>query len=341
MSIGVLRALPILREMDKAGVSNWKASGWISLGLMVFHLLLFVAGYITAPDQLPEGATPGEVLWLYVILGLSTCFHLSFTYALVRFLQSRTEAQLAFVEEVEKYRSSVEIPTIVLISFPLAICFGFILAIEIFVGGYVIEWSGLLISGFLLIVFPLNLIAGSFNILSVYSSIRYSYRVASDVPVNLYRLSSYGCLAEPIVFLVGAFSIILSFLGTLFLLVSDTSSIKPALELMLVLIAMIATPLLIAAVTPILVLQRRIEKNIQTSRMEVVNLLEGDGKSIADKTGTLSADSEAGLLARLGYIDSLSSWPVGSQLKRFVLFVLLPPFTWAMAAMLEFLMFSG
>ena len=158
----------------------------------------------------------------------------------------------AFIDDIEKYRLTACIPARIVVAVPVSLCIVVILAMDLLMpGGYPLEWYGFLLSGLFLIIFPINLLAGSILIISAFSSIRYAAHVAKEAPINIYRLPSYGCVAEPGAILFGAFSIILSVLGSMFLLISGASDLKQGLELMLVIIVFFVPPFLLGALVPV------------------------------------------------------------------------------------------
>ncbi len=270
---------------------------------------------------------------------MASSFSLWFTYVIGRYLQSRTETQLEFIEDIKRYRTSAKHSTRLMTVLPIVTCVSVLFIMERVLGDYPFGWFGILVSGLFMLIFPLNLIFSGFLLASTYSSIRYIWHVASEVPIHLFRLASYACIAEPVMLVLGAFSVILSILGAMFMLVGEASGLRQGLELMLSLVVAIGLPFSFAVVAPVLILQRRIENVIQARRLEVVKLLEAE--SLGSSNESSPRVTETALLARLSHLDSMSTWPVGSQLKRFALFIILPPFTWVMAATLENLMFAG
>ena len=93
---------------------------------------------------------------------------------------------------------------------------------------------------------------------------------------------------------------------------------------------------------PVIVLRNRVRRQRENELIVIYEALT-NGEPVVEFEGQLSQQleptSKSDLLIQQMYVESRWDWPVGMHVQRVVLFGLLPPFTWVMAAFVENVIF--
>ena len=154
--------------------------------------------------------------------------------------------------------------------------------------------------------------------------------LARTLPTPVLPMPDYTPVAEPFmrltlasIFVVAAFPVLD--------VVIDSPEADFLVDVVAAGAAVLGVPLTLAFLRPILVLQGRFQAEKQTQLTAIQSELNQAIGQDADKVPTL--------LTRQMYIESRPTWPIAANVQRLVLFGLLPPLTWVMAAIVENLLY--
>jgi hypothetical protein len=187
------------------------------------------------------------------------------------------------------------------------------------------------------VVLPINSVAGGM-MLAIGSAglYRVLLELSSQIKVDIFRVDEYTSLTTVAVTIFCHGCLFLS-LALVLGLLTDSEEVKRFLLLAAGLILSIDFIAILFTAYPILILARRIAAEISREKVRIMSAIEGNMSELIDSR--ISADEgnlrQLDLINYLVTLNSLSPWPIGPQVKRVVLFGLLPPVAWAMAAMVE------
>jgi hypothetical protein len=121
------------------------------------------------------------------------------------------------------------------------------------------------------------------------------------------------------------------------MLYMDDPNVSADLLPLLLIIAFILVAVLLPYVYPVWILRNRIRDKKLAEMGQITRSLRGDKEAV--KTMNIHAldapTTAADLLTHRMFLDSLWEWPIASHLQKLILFGLLPPLTWVVAAMIE------
>jgi hypothetical protein len=121
------------------------------------------------------------------------------------------------------------------------------------------------------------------------------------------------------------------------MLYMDDPNVSADLLPLLLIIAFILVAVLLPYVYPVWILRNRIRDKKLAEMGQITRSLRGDKEAV--KTINIHAldapTTAADLLTHRMFLDSLWEWPIASHLQKLILFGLLPPLTWVVAAMIE------
>ena len=157
---------------------------------------------------------------------------------------------------------------------------------------------------------------------------------AHHLNIDLLQLSRYPNIASPLVRFIVVVFLVLTIVQVVVLF--DPAFSKVMLLATLALVGVSIPPLLLYAF-PVLVLRNRIKEEKERELGIVFQALEGDDEAI--KSGRIRSrvipPSIADLLTQRMFIESLWEWPIATHVQKLILFGLLPPLTWVIAAVIE------
>ena len=180
----------------------------------------------------------------------------------------------------------------------------------------------------------LNLLTASI-LLSV-SSGNMTRAIARNINIDFFRIEDYACLTSTAVVTFQGISVLLAIIG-LVLLSGVSPELTKLLLYLVVLVIVVGVILLIRDSYPTVILANRFQAAINTEKEHVRSAINGDYSALA--TSLLSGDEKnlrkTDLINYLVTLNNLSPWPVGPHLKRIVVFGLIPPIAWTLAAVVE------
>jgi hypothetical protein len=296
-----------------------------------------ISGYVTAPqlDVFTMCAGLLTAIYVYLVINIDRYVYVMMLRKL-QIIDPRTR-------EFRRYLVPDRRTLIVLLVLFMCIISGFYrffllntVNIDLLEYARVIEFDG---SFWLLfyVVLPINSVAGGI-LLAVGSAglYRVLIELSSQIKVDIFRVNEYTSLATVAVTIFCVGCLFLS-LGGVLALLADSEEVKRFLLLVAGLILSIYFIVLLFMAYPILILVRRIAAEISREKGWIMSAIDGNMSELIDSR--ISADEgnlrQLDLINYLVTLNSLSPWPIGPQVKRVVLFGLLPPAAWAMAAVVE------
>lgn len=151
-------------------------------------------------------------------------------------------------------------------------------------------------------------------------------KVARDIDIDLYRLTTYAAVANPIARYLAAYFLSLSFVVLLF--TWDTNDQNDQGQFWtLIVVSSVWFTVIASYGLPVYALRNRIKKKKEDILAELENLL-----SEAERA---KSSFPADAIAHYQFIESRWDWPIASHVQKLVLFGLLPPVTWILAALVE------
>jgi hypothetical protein len=337
MPAAALKGYWVLEQLDKTAIETWKLGvGLCFVGTVAGFLGLAVLGDLPPESLLAKLYTPGELKAIAIMAGTLTGAFLTAGLAIARNVQTNTELSLGSeVAELEQALEStwvnvllifvlwsLTIVTFAFVNFQ-AVGFNTFSFTEVFNLGPI----GVLTQ---YILQPIMALSNAIAFSVLVSITRYLARVARTAKIDLMRVDAYGCIAIPLVYLFASFCVLASVTIAAALL----SPNEEVTRIFLQLLAMIAFLTLILAGLlsyPVWLFRRRVILAKSDQRRKI-------GKKIEELT--VGQTERSSLLTELMYIDQLPDSPIGTYFQRIVVFGVLPPLTWVLAAAVENLLFS-
>ena len=190
---------------------------------------------------------------------------------------------------------------------------------------------------YLLAPLLLNFAAGGLLVLAFGTAVVLLRWLARGIDPDLRRLDAYSCFALPPLYLVAALSIALGAGTATVVFFEGTGEIATGYLIRTTLMFVIALPL---SLLPMWEIHHSIVALRDAERERVIRAFDGDADGLVGSKVDRRADGGHGEWMRyLLWLDALPTWPLGGYVQRIVLFGLLPPITWVMAAAVENLLF--
>lgn len=190
---------------------------------------------------------------------------------------------------------------------------------------------------YLLAPLLLNFLAGGLLVLAFGTAVVLLRWLARGIEPDLRRLDAYSCFALPPLYLIAGLSIALGAGAATVVLFEGTGEIATAYLTRTTMMFVIALPL---SLLPMWEVHRSILALRDAERERVIRALDGETDGLVGSTVDRRADAgRSEWMSHLLWLDALPTWPLGGYVQRIVLFGLLPPITWVMAAAVENLLF--
>ena len=188
------------------------------------------------------------------------------------------------------------------------------------------------------VLFPFVGVVTAMVLMVVIGQVSCLLTAARSLKVNLLMLDDYAALANPGVrlFLVATAIISLELL-VFFLMIDGSDAVVVAwFSLMILASVVVLSALIIPYGYPVWVLRNRIReaKLLETSRVK--RALQGDVEAVALQFHGLEKPATAAeVLMHQMFLESRWEWPIASHVQKLILFGLLPPLSWVLAAIIE------
>ena len=330
-----LKGIPILARLDRVSLPGLRLTGLLVIAgaVLTGGLSLALADWVTAHSAVP--VTPIDVAFA-VFNGAFAGLSLGVTRMAARHLEQSLRGNLGHdpvVAErldgptpVMRYRWLV---ALVILAFVLQAWVRLLREVEAVAG------AGEATLHLLFVFLPLllNFLAGGLLLLGFGTAVVLLRRFAMGLEPDLRRLDQYSCFALPALYLIAALSVTLGAGAAVMVLFDGAAAVVPSFLGRTSTMFGLALPF---ALLPMWEIHRRILATRDAERERVVRALDGDADALADSVVDRRGTTDRGeWMSHLLWLDSLPTWPLGGYLQRFVLFGLLPPITWVLAAFVE------
>ncbi len=188
----------------------------------------------------------------------------------------------------------------------------------------VIRDAGVGVQPITFVLLPLGGVLGGTLVAVIYMQVTVLARVAAGMEINLLQLPDYCPIAGPMVRVVLLMCLSFAPWPVLFAYLGDADTVFFYQIVLLVLVLFLSV--ILAYSYPVVVLRNRIRDRKIEALDQVQQALLGQKDS--DLT-------RAELLTEQMFIESRWEWPFESHVQKLVLFGILPPAGWVMAAMVE------
>lgn len=336
-----------LEQLDRTGIATWKLGVLLmGGGALIGAMLIPILGGVNSDSVLASLYAPRLVAILLVVV----LFGAGFFSFLSLFLVRTTEADLRLLisiddrvnESVKQLRPTTRI-LLLSILFALMVDYSIFPVINAMTLDITIaeSFSAIHSSGVVLnvIQYPLELVNALALgvVISIFITQSSSLiHAARHMKVDLLQLSRYSAIANPFFRLIVVTVALSCLLPPMILFVDD-----PTFSVAWAFLALASTlgfiPIFLLYAYPILILKNRISEEKQKELDALFRAMEGDDSALESSrikrhAGTVSV---ADLLTHRMFIDSLWDLPIASHVQKLVLFGLLPPITWVLAAAIE------
>ncbi|MFT7043669.1 MAG: hypothetical protein ACJAW7_002431 [Candidatus Azotimanducaceae bacterium] len=189
------------------------------------------------------------------------------------------------------------------------------------------------------IIVPISGLALGLSWAIIISQINSLAHAARHIKIDFLQLNDYAAIANAGVRLFLAVIAWLSINTLMMLFVDEPTTTVSMMRLSLV-FGFVAAVMLLPYIYPVWILRNRIkDKKIAEMAQNTRSLqsLRGDDEvmSTISSQGRGASTTTADLLTYRMFLDSLWEWPIASHVQKLILFGLLPPLTWVVAAMIE------
>ncbi len=159
-------------------------------------------------------------------------------------------------------------------------------------------------------------------------------RVATHLNIDLLRLTHYQVIANPLVrFVIATILIMSSF--PLLSLWFDNPSITATVFLVGIFNVVIVGLVVLFYFYPVLVLRNRVIEEKKKELKAVFQSLGSDSANFGSLKLSATPQRKSDLLTLLMFVESRWEWPIASHITKLVLWGLLVPLTWVLAATIE------
>ena len=153
-------------------------------------------------------------------------------------------------------------------------------------------------------------------------------RLANKMTVNLALLDSYSAISNGFVRVVAVFSV----LAAILILGTVVMNNETLMGMVFAAAILITLPFLVLLGRPIFILSKRIKDQKQI-RLRTIQAM------LLDLPQESLPSTKADLISEQMFVESRWEWPISAHLQKLVLFGLLPPFGWVLAAVIENLLY--
>ena len=341
-----LKGLWGLEQLDRTGIATWKL-GLILMGaagVVSYVLSMLMIGMEPNPVfglELPDSITAQTFGRVFLGAGI-----LVVSLALARAVEVDLKALALFDNVVEASIERLE-PTRALrftcIIFGLSIGY-LVIPISISLGSRdpsVIEVFTEYATGgpeliYLFILSPLNgLMAGMCCAIAISQIISLTH-AARHIKIDFLQLSDYAAIANPGVRVFLCAVPLLSIFPLMMMNVDDPEDADLMMRVSLM-IVLLAVALLLLYLYPVWILRNRIKDKKLAEMGQITRSLLGDDDAMSTISihGRGAPTTTVDLLMHQMFIESRWEWPIASHVQKLILFGLLPPLTWVVAAMIE------
>jgi hypothetical protein len=170
----------------------------------------------------------------------------------------------------------------------------------------------------------------------IISQINSLVHAARHIKIDFLQLNDYAAIANPGVRLFLCLIPILVAVPLMTLYANDPTNTANEMQLLLFFV-ILAVVMLLPYTYPVWVLRNRIRDKKIAEMDQITRSLRGDDDAMSKISiqGRGAPTTTVDLLMHQMFIESRWEWPIASHVQKLILFGLLPPLTWVVAAMIE------
>jgi len=336
-----------LESLNRTGINLWKLVALVVGSLLSIGLILItVLPPVHPGSELASFYTP-KVLSAAL---MSVFFQISFTIVAILYLARTTEADLYKLSEIDdavggaierlQPRLRLFLPFVLLfllfglIALPVLGVLRTDISLIESLSNYLN--SGITLNVLAFVLVPLEILLFGIAIGIVSTQVLALNHAARTIKINLPQLDRYSTIANPAIRLSILHLFGLSGIALMIPFVSDPEFTE-SLKLVLLLMVAVAWPIVAAFFAPAFILRNRIRSRRQQELEAIYRSLDGDDQAI--RTINISPHgvpvTTSDLLTHQMFIESRWEWPIAGHVQKLILFGLLPPVTWVLAAIIE------
>jgi hypothetical protein len=335
-----------MEQLDKTGIATWKL-GLILMGVAapvcyVLSTLMIGMEPNTIIGPLSQDVITGWTFAMVFIGPTLVIFFLALARAIEVDLKILASFDDAIDASIERLRPKRALRCICL---TIGLLYGFLLnpalhsiisqqdtLVEAFTtyaagGPHVIQ-------GFILM--PINGLIQGMCFIVIVSQVVSLIHAARHIKIDFLQLNDYAAIANPG---VRMFLYNIPFLGLMpLLMLYGDDAVNTAFLMRMSLVMVFTTVVMVLPyVYPVWILRNRIRDKKIAEMEQIALALRGDKEAVKTIViqGLGTPTTTADLLTHQMFLESRWDWPIASHVQKLVLFGLLPPLAWVLAAMIE------
>ena len=345
-----LKGVWLLEQLDRTGLATLKLLLLLAfIGGVIGSILALITGPV-APDSVFASYYDERVTWISMV---TICITIGLVLGFDIMLARTTEADLRYLSTASNFevrlnsltpKASVFFPFIAVVALLTTLASPVLGAqrleislIEAFKAFYA---GGAPLRILMFVLFPVVGLAWGAGVAIGVTQIKCLITAARTIPIDLFQLTHYEALTNPTIRVL-SITLVLSSVFPVFMLLTDDPIVNDQLTRLMIAVLLSLTPALAAWCYPTLILRNRIRLKKAQELDNLLLAILGDNaaleRSCIPKRGNQLTTAD--LLVHQMFIESRWEWPLASHVQKLILFGLLPPLTWVLAAMMENLLY--
>jgi hypothetical protein len=340
-----LKGLWGLEQLDKTGLATWKL-GLILMGggALLGILLVLALGDVNPGSVLASTFTP--TLVSSFLLGGPISLAATFWLTLMQSRTTEADLQLLSLTDDVSHATMKRLRPRKKALFTLVIVYSLLIAAlmlgvaissveasisEVFGATYT---SGLALSILFYLLAPISgLLVGvsSAFIDAQQKGLQYAAR---NIEIDLLQLDDYSAIANPAV-RMALFSVAMLSLFPPMALFSGSEEAGKIIWPVAIATLLLGVSGVLGYGYPVFMLRNRIRDKKKLELDKVYRCLQGDKEAVSPLSVKSGDAPTPDLLTQKMFLESRWEWPIASHVQKLILFGLLPPLTWMLAAMIE------
>ncbi len=341
------RNIWVLKWLDATGLRTIP----LVLMLVVIGAVLGGAFGFAVIGGVPEDFQPQEAFSRFMVLSIplfAVFINIAFTFVVARNTESVLIKLIQEDSNLEDLKQAIS-PSSWLLTMSFALATPIYLAVmyssgESY-GNTLLEHfaraidDGIVVTVYIFGILPLWLIVSVAPLIAILlAQLAVLCQIAERIFVDLINLQKYAAVSTPFVQVVVASTVMLS--ATLLFGGYAVGDDKLTALIGSIVVILMGVWLLLY-LWPVWIMRRRIHAVKQLQLEAISAAIQGDKAAQANIIGVAPGEilSNGDLFARQMFIESRWEWPVAEHLQKLIVFALLPPLTWVLAAVVENFMF--
>jgi hypothetical protein len=181
---------------------------------------------------------------------------------------------------------------------------------------------------------PLYFVIAGLGVGAFVKGLQYLIHVAREITIDILKAEAYSGITIMPAIIFAVSSMLFAVLGVAWIF-GDSSRITSFLQVWALVLSFICCLAIAVSSYPMVVLKNRIALKVQREKDALASAILGDTAALGDSCLAEPGMGRAELMMCLGLANTLSEWPIGAQIRKIVLFGVLPPIAWSLAAIVE------